>query len=100
MVASKPIKPYIYFAGEHTDLDYFGSTHGAYMSGQTVVDEIIESMLPENSIVNNNTKDRLKDNHVYAPGAVVTKASSAVNLHKSQCICCVLLILYILKSVL
>ena len=38
---AKPIEHRIYFAGEATELNHFGTAHGAYLSGKRVADEII-----------------------------------------------------------
>ena len=32
----------LFFAGEHTEVDYFSTAHGAYLSGIREADKIIE----------------------------------------------------------
>lgn len=34
----------VFFAGEHTSRDYFGTVHGAYLSGVRAAEEIIDAL--------------------------------------------------------
>ncbi|CAC5388620.1 KDM1B [Mytilus coruscus] len=40
---TKPVCPYIYFAGEYTSLEHMNTAHGAYMSGIRAADQIISN---------------------------------------------------------
>lgn len=40
---AQPVGGRLYFAGEATDPDYYGTVHGAYLSGQTVAANILNS---------------------------------------------------------
>jgi monoamine oxidase len=40
---ARPIADRIFFAGEATSVDHFGTTHGAYLSGLRVAAEIDQS---------------------------------------------------------
>jgi monoamine oxidase len=38
---AEEINDQVFFAGEHTELDYFSTAHGAYLSGLREADKII-----------------------------------------------------------
>ncbi len=40
-VLAKPVANRLFFAGEHTNFDYHGTTHGAYLSGVAAAEKII-----------------------------------------------------------
>ena len=40
---SEPLSEQIFFCGEHTNLQYLATTHGALMSGIRVAEEVIEA---------------------------------------------------------
>ncbi len=50
------MSPHLFFAGEHTDVDYFGSTHGAHFSGQRAAYEIIDAWYKEKELNKTPTK--------------------------------------------
>jgi monoamine oxidase len=39
---AEPVQEKLFFAGEATELDFFGTTHGAYLSGLRAADEVLE----------------------------------------------------------
>ena len=39
---AESINDKVFFAGEHTEIDYFSTAHGAYLSGITAAEEIID----------------------------------------------------------
>lgn len=40
---TKPVCPFIYFAGEYTSLEHMNTAHGAYLSGIRAADQIISN---------------------------------------------------------
>ena len=90
------MEPFIYFAGEHVDVDYFGSIHGAYMSGNAAADKIIESIVKKQQKStkqrSNNTKDLVgkQERHI-APSASVNESSVP---HSNLALYSLLLLIY------
>jgi monoamine oxidase len=41
MIWQKEVNDRLFFAGEHTEADYFSTAHGAYLSGIREADKII-----------------------------------------------------------
>ena len=40
---SEPINGKVFFAGEHTNFDFIGTAHTAYLSGERASQEILDS---------------------------------------------------------
>ena len=48
---TKPICPYIYFAGEYTSLEHMNTAHGAYMSGVNAAEQIISKLCDKTDLL-------------------------------------------------
>ena len=48
---TKPICPYIYFAGEYTSLEHMNTAHGAYMPGVNAAEQIISKLCDKTDLL-------------------------------------------------